>query len=146
MEKLSFPKLLLKGKVMRVGITGCGRVSGKHISPLSRMTGVEIIGICDLDKEKMARTARAFGIKNVYPNLRRMLNEQKPEVVLSWRISLKGRPCRRTCSTIRFAPYFTARSLAVSTALAACCEPSLATRIFLNIACSSWSRTDALGA
>jgi predicted dehydrogenase len=66
---------------MRVGIIGCGGVAERHIIPLRRLTGVEIVGVADLDEYKGREIARCHGIRNVYRDAESLLREQRPDVV-----------------------------------------------------------------
>lgn len=66
---------------MRVGIIGCGTVSRNHIVATSRLPGVEVVGVCDTDREKAVEAARLFGIKHAYQDAASMLRELEPNVV-----------------------------------------------------------------
>jgi len=66
---------------MRVGVIGCGGVSGRHIAPIRRLTGVEIVGVADIDEERAREIAHRFGIRYVYRDAAAMLRERPPDVV-----------------------------------------------------------------
>lgn len=66
---------------MRVGIIGCGLVSEKHIPYLSKMKGVDIIGVCDLNEVKADECATHFGIRNAFSDFSKMLADENPEAV-----------------------------------------------------------------
>ena len=66
---------------MRVGIIGCGTVSEWHIHHISRNTGVEIVGVCDTDKERAQEISHRFGIRHIYRDAGDMLKERHPDVV-----------------------------------------------------------------
>ena len=69
------------GKVTKAGIIGCGRISSKHIAPLRRLAGVEIVGVCDLDEGRAQEAAQRFGIRRAYRDAATMLREGRPDVV-----------------------------------------------------------------
>ena len=66
---------------MRVGIIGCGVVSEGHIHHIRRITGVEIVGVCDTDKERAQEISHRFGIRHIYRDAVDMLKERVPDVV-----------------------------------------------------------------
>ena len=66
---------------MRVGVIGCGNVSGSHIPPILRQTGVEIVGVADTDEERAREIAHRFGIRYVFRDAAAMLRERRPDVV-----------------------------------------------------------------
>ncbi len=66
---------------MRVGIIGCGVVSEGHIHHIRRITGVEIVGVCDTDKERAQEISHRFGIRHIYRDAVDMLKERHPDVV-----------------------------------------------------------------
>lgn len=66
---------------MKVAVVGCGHVSEKHIHSLRRLSGVEIVGVCDRDKATADSCARRHGIKGVYEQLSTLLAHRHPDVV-----------------------------------------------------------------
>jgi predicted dehydrogenase len=66
---------------MRVGIIGCGHMSNAHIPEVRRLTGIEIIGVCDSDEGKAREIAHRFAIRHVYRDTSTLLEEMRPEVV-----------------------------------------------------------------
>ncbi len=66
---------------MRVGIIGCGMMSEGHIHHIRRITGVEIVGVCDTDKERAQEISHRFGIRHIYRDAVDMLKERHPDVV-----------------------------------------------------------------
>jgi len=51
------------GKVFRIALAGCGRISESHIEAIKRIDGLELAGVCDVIEER----ARAAGEKNNVP-------------------------------------------------------------------------------
>ena len=63
---------------VRVGIIGCGRVSGHHCRSIVETDGVQLVAVCDLVPEKAAAYQEQFGAK-AYDNYHQMLLEN-PEI------------------------------------------------------------------
>jgi len=57
------------GNTLRIGIVGAGYVARYHIEALKRLDRVEIVGICDLDRDAAAKLAQTFGIAHVTSDL-----------------------------------------------------------------------------
>ena len=68
----------MKKTFARVGIIGCGRVSGHHCQSIIETEGVELIAVCDLDLEKANIYHKQFGAM-AYINYHQMLIEN-PEI------------------------------------------------------------------
>jgi predicted dehydrogenase len=62
----------------RLCIVGAGRLSTQRIYPYIGAAGAQIVGICDIDREKAGRNARRFG-GSPYTDMVGMLAEQKPD-------------------------------------------------------------------
>jgi len=63
---------------LRVAIAGAGFASGLHLAGWSRLPDVDIVAICDPDREKAQARAREFGIGAVFDDARRMLDASEP--------------------------------------------------------------------
>ncbi|MFK7847242.1 MAG: Gfo/Idh/MocA family protein, partial [Rhodothermales bacterium] len=63
-----------------VGV-GAGYFSQFHYDAWKRISGVDIMAICDLDEDKARTVATNFGIPNVYTDFQRMLEAEKPDFV-----------------------------------------------------------------
>lgn len=59
---------------IKVGIIGCGRISGHHCRSIAQTQGVELIAVCDMIAEKAYVYRDQFGAK-AYSNYHRMLSE-----------------------------------------------------------------------
>jgi virulence factor len=67
---------------VKVAIIGAGRqVNQAHYPSLAAMNDVEIVGICDLDDERLNSTADRYEIDRRYNDYRKMLNEVQPDAV-----------------------------------------------------------------
>lgn len=58
---------------IRVGVIGCGSVSGVYLPHLARCEFVELVSTCDIIPERAERRADQFKIANRYPHIDRML-------------------------------------------------------------------------
>jgi predicted dehydrogenase len=62
-----------KEKQIKVGVIGCGSVSGVYLPNLSKCAYVEVVSACDIIPERAKRRAEAFKIPNQYPHIDKML-------------------------------------------------------------------------
>src|SRR5437660_6648485 len=65
----------------RIGIIGAGALSTRRIYPYIGAAGAQLVGVCDLDREKAERNARRFGGR-VYTDLESMLEAERPDAVM----------------------------------------------------------------
>ena len=66
---------------MKIGIVGCGEIARAHIPFILSELRHQIVGICDADTKRADSLAQRFGISNVYQDVAKLLNEQKPDVM-----------------------------------------------------------------
>ncbi|MDB5825067.1 MAG: gfo/Idh/MocA family oxidoreductase [Herminiimonas sp.] len=62
----------MKRNAVKVGIIGCGRISGHHCRSIAQFDGVELVAVCDLALEKAQAYEKEFGAK-AYTNYHQML-------------------------------------------------------------------------
>jgi predicted dehydrogenase len=62
-----------KPKRIKVGVIGCGSVSGVYLPHLSKCRYVELVSTCDIIPERAAERAKKFNIPNQYPHIDKML-------------------------------------------------------------------------
>jgi len=60
-------------KKIKVGIIGCGSVSGQYLPHLSKSPYVEVVSCCDIIYERAQRRAREFNIPATYPHIDQFL-------------------------------------------------------------------------
>ncbi|HEY0611324.1 MAG TPA: Gfo/Idh/MocA family oxidoreductase [Chitinophaga sp.] len=65
---LTFPE-----KKIRVGVIGCGSVSGQYLPHLSGSPYVELVSACDIIYERAQKQAKEYNIPNHYPHIDQML-------------------------------------------------------------------------
>jgi virulence factor len=67
---------------VRIAIIGAGGMANRvHYPSLASFDDVEIVGICDLDEERLHMTADTYGVKNRYVDYRTMIEESDPDGV-----------------------------------------------------------------
>ncbi|MDX1909503.1 MAG: Gfo/Idh/MocA family oxidoreductase [Bacteroidia bacterium] len=70
-------------KKIRVGIIGCGSVSGMYLPHLSKSPHVELVSACDIIPERAANQASRFGIPHHYPHIDQMLAGPKFDLLVN---------------------------------------------------------------
>lgn len=60
-------------KRIRVGVIGCGSVSGSYLPTLIESPFAEVVSLCDIRHERAERRGREFGVANTYPHIGKML-------------------------------------------------------------------------
>jgi predicted dehydrogenase len=58
---------------VRIGLIGCGSVSGMYLPHLSKSPHVELVSACDIKPERAKARAEKYGIPNQYPSIEQML-------------------------------------------------------------------------
>jgi len=66
---------------MRAALVGCGHIAESHWRALQRLSGVDLVALCDRDGVRAAEFARARGARDVFVDLDRMIRERRPDVV-----------------------------------------------------------------
>lgn len=65
----------------RICIVGAGNLASRRIYPYIGAAGAQLVGVCDLDREKATRNAGRFGGR-VYADMAAMLEAEKPDGVI----------------------------------------------------------------
>jgi predicted dehydrogenase/uncharacterized protein YbjT (DUF2867 family) len=65
---------------MKIGIVGCGLISGHHLTAAARFPGARIIGLVDRDTDRARSQAQRFSVPHTFANLSDLLALQ-PDVV-----------------------------------------------------------------
>lgn len=63
---------------IKIALIGCGRISGHHSRSIIKLTGVDLVAVCDLDITKAQSYSNEFGVE-AYQNYHEMLLEN-PEI------------------------------------------------------------------
>lgn len=53
-------------KTMKVGIIGCGKISGIYMENCHRFEVLELVAVADLDRKRAEEQAAAYNVPNVY--------------------------------------------------------------------------------
>ncbi len=65
---------VVENKKIRIGIVGCGSVSGQYLPHLSKSPFIELVSVCDIIKERAQKRAAEFKVPNVYGSLEQQLS------------------------------------------------------------------------
>ncbi|GAC1385876.1 MAG: Gfo/Idh/MocA family oxidoreductase [Herpetosiphon sp.] len=69
-------------KNVRVVVIGAGAMANRvHLPSLSSFDDVDIVGVCDLDQDRLATTAATFGISHTFTNYQQMITSTAPDAV-----------------------------------------------------------------
>jgi len=67
---------------VKVALIGAGGMANRvHYPSITQFSDVEIVGLCDVDTDKLRSTAEKFGIKNTFTNYQEMLDKTAPDAV-----------------------------------------------------------------
>jgi len=58
---------------IRVGVIGCGSVSGVYLPHLTKSSHVQVVSVCDRVPERAEQRGEAYGVVHRYPNIDAML-------------------------------------------------------------------------
>lgn len=61
------------GKKVRIGLIGCGSVSGVYLPHLTKSPYVEVVSVCDIKAERAKARSEEFHIPYQYPHIDKML-------------------------------------------------------------------------
>jgi predicted dehydrogenase len=67
--------------MIRVGIIGCGKIADAHAEQIQRIAGCEIVGVCDREMLMAKQLYERFPVKHYFSDIKRFLNESRPDVV-----------------------------------------------------------------
>lgn len=70
------------GKI-KVGLIGCGSVSGAYLPNLTSKDYIEVVSVCDIRPERAKKRAEEFKVPNVYPNIDEMLAGAKFDLLVN---------------------------------------------------------------
>src|SRR6266581_4532003 len=60
-------------KRIRIGVIGCGSVSGSYLPVLSKCPCAEVVSLCDIRPERARKRAEEFKVAHHYPHIDKML-------------------------------------------------------------------------
>lgn len=68
---------------MRIGVIGCGYVFDHYMATMARHQGIEIVGIADTDRVRLARVGAFYNLKT-YPTVDALLADDAVEIVANF--------------------------------------------------------------
>ncbi len=67
---------------VKINVIGAGSMANLvHYPSLSKIENVEIVGICDLNEEKLKETSKKYKISNTFTDYKKMIEETAPDAV-----------------------------------------------------------------
>jgi predicted dehydrogenase len=66
---------------LRVALLGAGNIATAHLAAIRQLSGIEIVGVSDLNYERAVAVQKQEGIANSYPDADTMLRECRPQIV-----------------------------------------------------------------
>ena len=66
-------ELFQAGKKIKIGLIGCGSVSGVYLPHLSKSPFVELVSVCDIIPERAKKRAKEFNVPNQYAHIDQLL-------------------------------------------------------------------------
>ena len=70
----------MSGKVFRIALVGCGRISRNHVDAISRIDGIELVAACDDNADRARELAEPLGIP-WFADYEKMLADVESDVV-----------------------------------------------------------------
>ncbi len=67
---------------IRLGVIGCGKFPTAALFPCFPLAPIELVAVCDLDRERAEATARTFGAARAYPDHREMLARESLDAAM----------------------------------------------------------------
>ncbi len=61
------------GSRLKVGLIGCGNVSGSYLPHLTKQPYIDLVSVCDVIPERARKRAEQFKVPHVYPHIDEML-------------------------------------------------------------------------
>jgi predicted dehydrogenase len=68
---------------IRVGVIGCGSVSGSYLPVMVSSPYIELVSACDIIVARAERRAKQFSIPHVFPNINEMLSGPRFELLVN---------------------------------------------------------------
>ena len=69
------------GRIMKVGLIGCGGIAPAHIKVYQSMKNIKVVGVCDLNLEKAKNLATKFRIEKTFVNYCDMFETEDLDLV-----------------------------------------------------------------
>lgn len=66
---------------IRVAVVGCGQIADLHIAEIQKISGAQLVAVCDANEIMAEQAAVRFSVPQFYTDFNRLLDEQQPAVV-----------------------------------------------------------------
>ena len=66
---------------LRIAVVGCGQIADAHLQEIRKISGAEVVAVCDREPDLAYQAAARFDISRQYEDVDRMLSEVRPDVV-----------------------------------------------------------------
>ena len=78
---------------LRVGFIGCGGHAFRNVLPTFQYAPIDLVAVCDLDRDRAANVGRLFGARQVYTDYQDMLQHETLDAVfVVTNYDAEGRP------------------------------------------------------
>ena len=67
-------------KRLKAAVVGAGIYGSHHINAYLNNEKTELVGVCDLDPEKLAKVEKEYSI-NIYTDLEELIKKEKPDII-----------------------------------------------------------------
>jgi predicted dehydrogenase len=67
--------------MLRIALVGCGKIADDHVSQIRRVSGCEIVGVCDQEPLMARQLSERIHVPGCFDNLEELLRETRPDVV-----------------------------------------------------------------
>jgi predicted dehydrogenase len=67
--------------MLKVAIIGCGKIADSHAEQIQRISGCEMVGVCDREELMARQLFERFPIKACYSDVQQLLEKSRPDVV-----------------------------------------------------------------
>src|SRR5215831_1922666 len=66
---------------LKVAIVGCGKIADAHATQIRRISGCDLVAVCDREALMAQQLAERFEARRVFDDFRRLLEDSRPDVV-----------------------------------------------------------------
>jgi predicted dehydrogenase len=67
--------------MLKVAIIGCGKIADSHAEQIQRISGCELVGVCDREELMARQLFERFPIKACFSDVQQLLEKARPDVV-----------------------------------------------------------------
>jgi len=67
--------------MIKIGIIGCGKIADFHAAQIQRISGCEIVGVCDREELMAKQLYERFNVKHYFSNVNELLETTHPDII-----------------------------------------------------------------